>query len=101
MLNEEVFMEVLKGSVAIDMEQNLSKKIEWVEYTKDIARSGRNKEAKAFAEEAEVQARMLFKQLALLANEAYPNEKQLSDGSLGLLSEVITRYKFTLVISKR
>ena len=99
--NETVMVEVLKGGTAMDMTPKLLKKIEWVEYTKDIARSGRNKEAKAFAEEAETQARMLFKQLAALANEAYPNEKQLSDGSLGLLEETFSRYKFTLVISKR
>ena len=99
--NQTVMVEVLKGGVAMDMAPKLLKKIEWVEYTKDIARSGRNKEAKAFAEEAETQARMLFKQLAALANEAYPNEKQISDASLGLLEETFSRYKFTLVISKR
>jgi hypothetical protein len=99
--NETVMIEVLKGGIAIDMASKLLKKIEWVEYTKDVARSGRNKEAKAFAEEAETQARMLFKQLAAIANEAYPNEKQISDGSLGLLDETMSRYKFTLIVSKR
>lgn len=99
--NQAVMMEVLKGSVAVDMAPKLLKKIEFLEEMQDIARNSRNKEAKTFAEETEIQARMLFKQLAVLANEAYPNEKQISDGSLGLLTETVARYKFTLVISKR
>lgn len=100
--NQTVMVEVLKdGGVAVDMAPKLLKKIEFLEEMKDIARNSRNKEAKVFAEETETQARMLFKQLAVLANEAYPNEKQISDGSLGLLEETVSRYKFTLVISKR
>ena len=97
---QSVMIDVLKGAVVVDMTPKLSKKLEWVRYAKDIANSGRNKETKAFAEDAETQARMLFKQLAALANEAYPNEKEISEASLGLLEETMKRYKFTLVISK-
>lgn len=98
--NHSVMVEVLKGAVAVDMTPKLSKKLEWVRYAKDVSNSGRNKEAKAFAEDAETQARMLFKQLAALANEAYPTEKEISESSLGLLEDVMKRYKFTLIISK-
>lgn len=98
--NQTVMVEVLKGGIAVDMTPKLLKKLEWVIYAKDVANSGRNKETKAFAEDAETQARMLFKQLAALANEAYPNEKEISESSLGLLEDTIRRYKFTLVISK-
>ena len=99
--NQTVMMEVLKGGIAVDMSLKLQKKLDLLEEMKDIARNSRNKDAKTFAEEAEIQARMLFKQLAMLANEAYPNEKQISDGSLGLLEDTYSKYKFTLVISKR
>lgn len=98
--NQAVMVEVLKGAVAVDMTPKLSKKLEWVRYAKDVANSGRNKETKTFAEDAETQARMLFKQLAALANEAYPTAKEISEDSLGLLQETMKRYKFTLVISK-
>ena len=98
--NETVMIEVLKGGIAIDMTPKLLKNLEWVAYAKDIANSGRNKETKVFAEDAETQARMLFKQLAALANEAYPNEKPIGEASLGLLEDTVRRYKFTLVISK-
>jgi len=44
---------------------------------------------------------MLFKQIAELANQAYPEEKEISTAGLGLLTDVLKRYKYTLVISKQ
>lgn len=99
--NQTVMMETLKGAVAVDMTALLKKKYDFVEQVKDIARNGRDKDAKAFAEQAEVQTRMLFKHLAEIANEAFKTEKQISTASLGLFEEVLEKYKFTVVVSKR
>lgn len=99
--NQTVMIEVLKGGVAMEMTPKLTKQIELLEFLQEVARNSHNKETKTTAKDAETQVRMLFKQLATLANEAYPNEKPISDASLGLLEDTMRRYKFTLVISKK
>jgi hypothetical protein len=99
--NQTVMIETLKGGVSVDMTALLQKKYDFLKEAKEISQNTRDKEAKAFTEQVEIQTRILFKHFAEIMNGAFPNEKQISGASLGLLEDVLNRYKITVVVSKR
>lgn len=94
---QDITMSILKDtSRTVDIKKFL---IDEVVFYRDMEGKFGHKEK--LVQDTEKRLRDLMWIFAKSANEAFPEEKQIGRGSLGLLNEPLTNYNFTLVIEKK
>ena len=94
-LDVAVFEEQLQGAVKIDLNKILEDEVVFLLQMR--SRFGKDK----IVEETEKRVRDLFRVFAKAANEAFPTDKQIGEGSIGLLFETTDRYDWTVLIAKK
>jgi len=94
-LDVAVFEEQLQGAVKIDLNKILENEVVFLLQMR--SRFGKDK----IVEETEKRVRDLFRVFSNAANEAFPNDKQIGEGSIGLLFETTDRYDWTVLIAKK
>lgn len=94
-LDVAVFEQQLKGAIKVDLNSILQNEITFLKEMK--SRFGKDK----IVDETEKRVRDLFRVFARASNEAFPTDKQIGEASLGLLSEPLERYNWTILIAKK
>ena len=94
-LEQQEIIEILKGARKVDIKQFL---INEVEFYKDMDRKFGHKEK--LVQETEKRLRDLIWVFANAANTVFPEQRQIGQGSIGLLTEPLEKYNFTLIIEK-
>ena len=94
-LEQAVFEQQLQGAVKVDLNAILENEVAFLQEMR--SRFGKDK----IVDETEKRVRDLFRVFAKVANTAFPNDKQIGEASLGLLSEPLNRYDWTVLIAKR
>jgi hypothetical protein len=95
-LEHKELIEMIKGARKVDMAQFL---IQEVAFFHDMKAKFGAKEK--LVQTTEERLRDLMWVFAKAANTAFPEEKSIGQGSLGLLYEPIEKYNFTLLIEKK
>ena len=95
-LEQQELMAIIKGARKIDMAKFL---IDEIAFFNDMKRKFGGKEA--LVVKTETRLRDIMWVFANAANTAFPEQRQIGEGSLGLLSEPIENYTFTLLIEKK
>lgn len=94
-LDVAVFEQQLQGAVKVDLNTILQNEVMFLQEMK--SRFGKDK----IVDETEKRVRDLFRVFARAANEAFPNEKQIGEHGLGLLTDTVERYDWTVLIAKK
>jgi hypothetical protein len=94
-LKKQELIAVLKGARTIDLMAYLKREIIFLE---DMKTKFGSKEK--LVDATETRLRDLMWVFAKAANDSFSEEKQIGHGSLGLLTEPLERYRFSLLIEK-
>lgn len=95
--DQQLTISVLKDEARIvDFSARLAREIEYFRITE--RKFGHNDKR---TKEVEAKLRDLLGFFAEAVNEAFPEETPIKQSSLGLYSDILTRYKWTLVASKQ
>jgi len=95
-LEQQELIEILKGVRKVNMADFL---IQEIAFYHDMKAKFGSKEK--LVEQTETRLRDLIWVFAQAANKAFPEERQIGQGSLGLLSQPLEQYNFTLLIEKK
>jgi len=94
-IEQYAMLDQLKGAQRIDLNAILKSEVEF--YHNMRARFGKDK----IVDETEKRVRDLFRVFAKAANEAFPHNKQIGEGSIGLLTEPLEYYDFILLVNHK
>lgn len=94
-IEQEAMLDQLQGAQRIDLTAILKSEVEF--YHNMRARFGKDK----IVDETEKRVRDLFRVFAKAANEAFPNNKQIGEASLGLLTEPLEYYDWILLVNNK
>jgi hypothetical protein len=95
-LEQQEVIELLKGVRRVNMVDFL---IQEIAFYHDMKVKFGSKEK--LVDQTETRLRDLMWVFAQAANKAFPEENQIGQGSLGLLSQPLNQYNFTLLIEKK
>jgi hypothetical protein len=94
---QEITVQVLKNEARIvNLNDNFVREIDYYKMTeRKFGHSDKR------TKDTEAKLRDLLGFFAEAVNEAFPEEKPIKQSSLGLYSDILTKYKWTLIASKQ